>query len=507
MVRLAIDPGTRNAKGFPMSSISTVRGTMSNPVTLGHASAEWRSRPAHERYYDVADLIAPMQEEFRNLRIVKAAQSCIDVSADETGEIRLALPNVDAPITLSNWAFDRLCKQIDVSPKDMRRYPAELVAPIIKHQLMHSSGISSRDDEVDDYSADDMDGDIAALFGDAGASMAAADQSRELQFMVGPRDGGLQSRSVYSGSYGTYSPLKLVRDAMLACERGWRTPRAWATGTDPFPAGHPQAQRIATVDDCMRCSIIKEGDKIGPAGVYRGDRNIFIFLANDCEVLPNLYKFITIEDGEDRTLRATFGLMNYSCGNHNLWGCVNVQTVSKKHRKGAVALFRDEFLESLERADKGMTVPLGLYHAAKNKILGASADAVSDEVFDWSKKKALQSALTRRVIDASIGEAERHPEDLDGASPYSVWGVVQGLTRYSQLVTRGGRHFADQRQSIDRAAGSLLDTVKVEDGPVSASIGATVIDGGVILDTTNDNMDAPALPAPAKRGRKAKVDA
>lgn len=469
-------------------------------ATLTHASQEWRTRPAHERFYDVQDLVQPLTDEFRNLRIVKAPQSQIEIDT-LNDEIMLSLPAVAERVQLNHWSFDQLAKQLDVSARDLRRYPAALVTPILQHQLMHSSGVSKLDEE-DDITSPEMDGDIQALFGSA-ATQAADDQSRELQFLIGPhKDGGLVAKSVFAGSYGSYSPLKLVRDALIACEQGWRTPRAWKTGVNPFPPGHPQARRLATADDVMVCSIIKEGDEIDPAGVYRGQNNIFIFLADpNKEVLPNLYRFLTIEDGEDRKLRATFGLMNYSCGNHTLWGCMNVHSVEKKHRKGSIAQFRDEFAESLELVNKSNTIPEGLYHAAKTKVLGASKDAVSDEVFGFAKKKQLL-ALTRRVVDASLVEAEYHPEDLDGASPWSVWGVVQGLTRYSQSVTRNGRHYADQRQAIDRAAGALLDACVVEsDAPVSASIAATVIEGGVIVTDSTPALPAPDKPA-NKRGRK-----
>ena len=59
--------------------------------------------------------------------------------------------------------------------------------------------------------------------------------------------------------------------------------------------------------------------------------------------------------------------------------------------------------------------------------------------------------LTRTALTAGYDLAEVSGQDGD---PRSVWGMVQGLTRFSQTVP-----YADERTVIDKAAGKLLDLV------------------------------------------------
>lgn len=457
-------------------------------ATMTHVSHQWRTRPAHERFYDVRDVVPILEREQRLQRSILAPMDQLKISAVDDDFV-LGVPGVPNPVHLNNWSFQRLCDQTGMDASFVRKMPAELMAPAFQYQLMHNAGIAKKNSK--DTTDDDVDEEALALFGEL-ARPVEDSQSAQLNILMAPnRDGGLYARDIAGASYGRYSNLQLANDAMLAVSRGWKTPRAMSTGNNPYTGDHIQADRVATTADEMRCSLIKAGMRIGPAGVYVGDRNIFIFLANDTEVLPGHYRFITLENsevGENRKLRATFGLMNYVCMNHILWGVTNVSKVEKKHRRGSVAEFSGDFEESLELVSSNNNVPKSLYDLARSKILGTTEDAVSDEVFGFAKKNQLL-AITRRSLKCALQCMKEHPEDRDGADMYSVWSVVQGLTRYSQAIP-----YADKRHALDVAAGKLLDALNPDESSVTvagSSISGNVIDGGIVI-----------TDAPKPKGRK-----
>lgn len=76
------------------------------------------------------------------------------------------------------------------------------------------------------------------------------------------------------------------------------------------------------------------------------------------------------------------------------------------------------------------------------KKIAATKEEVLDVLF--GRKIA---GLTRSTLEAGY-DAVVPEQDGDART---AWGIVQGLTRYSQTVP-----FADKRTEIDRAAGKLL---------------------------------------------------
>jgi len=451
------------------------------------AHNQWKSRPAHERFYDVADVIPGLEKEHRYERFGLVPMDGIKVLSDneDDGGLYLEYPGLKKPAELNHWSFTGLCKQLGISTSDIRQFPARLVAPLIQHGLEHAKGSEDTGDDVDDET---LNAAMSDLFDDAVATGKRDMQARQLGIMVAPNHidpSRAYIKSVTSSEYGRYSNLQLANDAKLAIERGWRTPRAMATGHNPFTGDHIQADRIATVEDEMKCSLVKAGMKIGPAGVYLGDRNMFIFLASDIEVLPGHFRFVTLENsdvGENRALKATFGLMNYVCMNHILWGVTNVHAVNKKHRRGSVGEFHKEFADSLELVARSEPVPLPLYNLAKSTEIGSNKEDVVKALY--ARRKPV---LTQRVAERAWDAAVSNPNDADGAAPNTYFGIVQGLSRYSQTV----KH-ADTRWEIDKCAGELLDELQIEDASVSKSVGVTI------------ESDIVVSSAPAKKTRKAK---
>ena len=85
---------------------------------------------------------------------------------------------------------------------------------------------------------------------------------------------------------------------------------------------------------------------------------------------------------------------------------------------------------------------------ARTTELGATKEEVLEGLFSWAKSKSL-TALTRATLDAAFDVAEATPRY---GSPRSVWGMVNGLTEFSQ---KSGH--TDIRTELDAQAGRLME--------------------------------------------------
>jgi hypothetical protein len=89
--------------------------------------------------------------------------------------------------------------------------------------------------------------------------------------------------------------------------------------------------------------------------------------------------------------------------------------------------------------------------AARKLVLGNTKDEVLDAIVKYARAHSLP--ISRKRADEAYEVAAKH-EDWYG-SPRTLWGQVAGLTHASQV---GG--YADDRASVDRAAGALLGMVE-----------------------------------------------
>lgn len=80
---------------------------------------------------------------------------------------------------------------------------------------------------------------------------------------------------------------------------------------------------------------------------------------------------------------------------------------------------------------------------SKEILIGQNKEEVLDAVFG---KRSIN--ISRKLLSASYDACI---EAQDG-SPRTPWGLVQGLTRYSQTLP-----YADDRTTIDRSAAKILE--------------------------------------------------
>ncbi|GMR23605.1 MAG: hypothetical protein BMS9Abin37_2048 [Acidobacteriota bacterium] len=191
-----------------------------------------------------------------------------------------------------------------------------------------------------------------------------------------------------------------------------------------------------------------------PSGLYASSHDMFAFMVNDEN---------RINDGSEGGLGRGFFLWNsevgakslggmtflyrYVCGNHIVWGAQKVMDFRLKHTKNiasrAAGKFRDMEVRVRQYAESSASDLEAKIASSKTLQIADSEEGVIDALFS----KGVTSRVNAR---AGFKLAEKH-SDVDG-SPWSQWGMLQGLTRASQEVT-----FADERAELDLAAAKVME--------------------------------------------------
>ena len=377
---------------------------------LLRASRQWATRPRDERFWGLNDLE-------QHLAPLRAASEELDTSL---GQFR-AVPNKrdlrivgedGQPLGITNWSFGQLCRSVDAPPDYLSGLPARLACQCLNRGF-------------------------------------ASNKEAAVKCLLQQNGEATELRAATGTAYSRIWDLDVVRAIAPALDVGWRVPPARPAVDDP-------RARPATKEDLLEqgefWGSIKEGDMIAPAGVYRGDRDSFIFLVN-----PNR----RIDDGGDGLMRGVFVtnsevgrtsfriitfLLQNVCSNHIVWGASDLRELKLIHKGRANSRFGSELVLRLRRYnDAGAIEEEKMVRAAKLFELGKDRDSVIDRLFDI---KSLD--LCRRDLEGAWELAVKW-EKTAGSPPTTAWGFVHGLTRWSQTYD-----FADVRNALDVAGGKIL---------------------------------------------------
>lgn len=187
-------------------------------------------------------------------------------------------------------------------------------------------------------------------------------------------------------------------------------------------------------------------------GLYASDRDMFIFMVND------KYR---IDDGTDEGLGRGFFVSNsevgyrsigltsfyyrYVCGNHIVWGAKEVTSKFIKHNYKAPQLYEfylDEIIANLVNLSPSNEE--GQIKKAKEKLFSKTKKGSIEKLMYWGILKKDEAAL-------AYAEAEKEADTYGDFAPNSVWGITQGVTRYSQ-----SRKFEGERNKIDMEVGKMI---------------------------------------------------
>jgi hypothetical protein len=294
------------------------------------------------------------------------------------------------PAKLTHWAFSQLCSRVEVPASYLRDLPATLACQNLNH------GLAQR---------------VKDVTGNALASL------------LFHKNGGLLLRAITTDSYARIWNYEVAERLMDLEGSGWK----------------PATPDIRKIDDKLP--------------LYASDHDMFVFLSNRNVTVSEagssgaVYRGVIVENSEvgASALKLTRFLYREMCGNHIIWGASNVMEISVRHVGEARQKWNHYAMQMRRYAESSASDDEAKIASAKRAIIGGTKEDVLDALFG---KRSL--GLSRKAIESGYDACI---EAQDG-SPKTQWGIVQGLTRYSQTIP-----YADKRTSVDVAAGKIMDLV------------------------------------------------
>lgn len=383
-------------------------------MNLYQANAQWNNRPADQRFWNLESLRNEAGRYQREAVIKTIALK--DFAVVPEGN-ELSLVTSDTKANFTHWSFGQFCQMLQCPPSFLRTLTPKLASDCIMERISH---VEPEDNTM-------------TLFNVNGTTNA---------------------RAFTRDTYGRVWDVDVVDRLIPLQGKGWRVPPARPCGC----AG--EQTRVATAQDVLDNVMdgigIKEGDIIAPAGIYRGDKDMFVFNVNEKFPISNggdkpLYRgfFLTNSEVGSKSVWLTTFLYSSTCSNHICWG-VSTVNVNRVIHRGKMTLDRtfhmiEQFLGQYSEASASETEQK--IRTAKTHELGKNKKEVTE--FLYTKDIA-----TYADLEAAWALSEAHPED--GGVPTSAWGMASGLTRLSQT-----KLYTDARVEMDVAAGKILELVGV----------------------------------------------
>lgn len=389
-------------------------------MNLMRASNQWANRPSDERFWTLQDMRAAAAKDKKegvekeqtidSIRVRPVSEHGLEIVGQKSGAVA----------SFTHFSFGQLARfacpegKKSADPEYLRRLPAELAAQALNYDLERCSK-----------------------------------ESKVLWNIDNERHA--QARAFTTPKYGRIWNVEAIDKLIPMQADGWRVPPA-------RPNGVGNDVRIATDADCLKNRMpglgINPGDKIAPAGLYMGEKDMFAFMVNEDRPVSGggktpLYRGFFLENSEVGSLSywVTTFLYNSVCGNHIVWGASEVREIRVVHIGDAAG----------KRAGNALEVQLKEYANESASDLEAKIKIARNFTFGADKKEVVEALYAKRIatqtaLEAAYDAAVEHPEDGADCDPKSAWGMAQGMTRMSQLSA-----YMDKRVELDRAAGDILD--------------------------------------------------
>lgn len=379
-------------------------------MELMRASNQLMTRPDDQKFWTLDEMYRAVKAYRENSRTTRLNVSELRVDVID-GQLRLLGKN-GIPAEMTYWSFGQLSQRAGCgsATQFLRSIPPTLAAQNLNYGLKH-----------------------------------LVSGNREAQALVSGRDEELRKIRALTGPDYTRIWNEDVLAHMWPLQAdGWRVPPAYAfTGKGP--------SRVATAEDAAVSLTIHEGDLIAPAGLYASEEDMFVFMVHPENVIRDgsaegMKRGFFISNSE--VGKASFSIQMFYhrgvCGNHIVWGASEVKQVRLRHVGEAnEKAFEAISVQLKEYADASSGEIETRIAKAQHRIIGKTAKEVVDFIF---KNDFMSRTDAQGAYDANV-------PDVDG-DPVTVWGFVQGVTRYSQKQTN-----ADKRTELDRTAGKIMDLV------------------------------------------------
>ena len=296
----------------------------------------------------------------------------------------------NVPATFTHWSFGQLCARVGAPANYLRELPATLACQNLNHGLK-------------EYTPADEVKNVNLLF---------------------HSNGSLLLRSFTSDKYT----------------------RIW---------NHEVAEKLLGLEQYGWKPAMPDWNSYGEVNppLYASDHDLFVFLANDNYRIkepgnPDGLKRGTIVTNSEvgaSSLKLMHFLYRGLCGNFIIWGASKIVEMRVRHVGNANERWKgyqaqlNSYLESSSEEQEAKII------AAQSIYLGSNKEEVLDKLFAQRNL-----GLTRKTLEAGY-DAVRPEQD---GNPRTAWGILQGITRYSQQIP-----YADERVAIDIAASKIMDAI------------------------------------------------
>jgi len=373
---------------------------------------QWMTRPADERFESIEAMHAVALRDRRESGSEAMPMSMLRVSPANNSHTMQLTANTDR-LDFTHWSFGQMCRLARAPAEYLTRLPADVAADALNASL------------------DSMGEKDVQLFA--------------------RQNGGNVARAITGKKYERIWNADVVERLFDLSDEGWRVPPA-------RPAFEDQpGTRPATEDDVLDGGgflSISVGDLIAPAGLYMGDRDMFVFMVNENATLDDGAGnpmsrgfFVSNSEVGSKSFQVTRFLYSHVCGNHIVWGAQNIAKLRVVHVGAAATGALENFnVQLTEYADSTAADDTAAIKAFRDTVIAADKDAVIDAIFG---KRAI--GLGKKTIKAAFDVAEEKSDTY--GNPCAVWGMVNGLTEVSQRSA-----YAGERTKIDTAAGQLMVT-------------------------------------------------
>ncbi len=379
-------------------------------MELFHASNQWSTRPADQRFASIQQLHDACKAYYRTAKENKVPVSVIRTEAIN-GNVQL-VGRAGNPAMLTHWSFGQLAARISAPANYLRDLPATLACQNLNHGLAKLPN---------DYTAN----------------------------LLFHSNGSLLLRAFTSDEYARIWNWEVAERLLALEQQGWKP----AVPTFSWSGGE--------VGGCIMCASSGQSNvavcgycqgtgKVLPA-LYASDHDMFAFVVNENAVIrepgneSGLRRGVIVQNSEvgASALKLTRFLFRDICSNFIIWGASQVLEIKVRHIGNARDRWHGYNAELRRYLNQGAEQDEAKISAARTVKIGDTKEQVLDRLFGM--KSVL---LSRKILEAGYDAVNR---EQDG-DPNTVWGIVQGLTRHSQTLP-----YADARAAVDTAAGKLME--------------------------------------------------
>ena len=362
-----------------------------NLLTAHH---QWANRPADERFGSLAALHSRCVEQRETSKVAEADWTKLEAGLDPSGDLVLCGEG-GGVAKMSNWSFGQLAAKLGAPG----RYLSKLSAPLAAECLNEGFDALKRSG------------------GDASPASLLLDTSA---------GGTPVIRGITSPAYKRVWNAEIT-ERVADIGGNWKLPMQYEGGNWSGP--------------------------LVPGGAYVGDRDFFLFMVDESKRIADgsgegLSRgfFIGNSDVGSSAFWITEFLYRHVCGNNIVWGASKLTETRIRHVGTAdVKAFAGIKLALSEYAESSVSETEAAIKRAQTFLLGTDEKSTVEQVVKVT-------GSSQKLAKESYALASQYAE-VDG-NPTTLWGMVNGITRYSQLSK-----WTDERVEIDGIGQKLFARV------------------------------------------------